>query len=85
MNATTRTESVLDHMLVKHVRTRRGLGGKQLQLISCHEPKQRASARAHGAVTSHAAIDLAFNLEGDPAAVTTTFVFHYSPSAEVSQ
>ena len=68
-------EPVFDDVFVERV------GGefrfaRELHLLARHEPQQRAALRADGAIAGHGAGDLAFDFDGDLAAMAAAAIFH---------
>jgi hypothetical protein len=80
MHATDRAEPVLDGVLVERVAACRIVGREEMKLLPWNEPEQRTLALADRAVARQGALDLAFHLECDPAAVAASLVVHCRPS-----
>src|SRR5882672_5123245 len=78
-DAAVPAEPVPDDVLVERVGGQFRLTRK-LHLLARHEPQQRAALRADGAVAGHRLGDLAFDFEGDFAAMASTAIFHVTHS-----
>jgi len=79
VNAAVLAKTVLDHMLVEGVYADVVVGSEHAQLIAGDKPQERSFTGTHGTIACHGAIDLAFDLEGNFPAMTTTFVLHVGP------
>src|SRR6266403_6139370 len=78
MNAAGLAKAVLDDVLVEGVRADILFRCEHVQLFPWHKPQERSFAGTHGAIAGHRAGKFAFDLEGNLAAVTATFVLHAS-------
>jgi len=76
VNAARRAKAVLDNVLVERVCADKVFPCEQVKLCARDKPQERSFARAHGAITCHCPVKLAFGLERNLPAMTATFVFH---------
>jgi len=76
VNAARPAKAVLDSVLVERVGADVRFRCEQAELVARHKPQERSFAGTHRAIACHRAIELAFDLERDLAAVTATFVLH---------
>jgi hypothetical protein len=78
MNSAGLAKAVLDDVLVEGVRADILFRCEHVQLFPWHKPQERSFAGTHGAIAGHRPIKVAFDLEGNLAAVAATFVLHVS-------
>lgn len=83
MHAALGAEPMLDDVLVERVRACVFVWRKQFQLFARDEPHESTLASADGAVAGHRTSERSFELKGDGAAVTASFVEHSLSPIEV--
>lgn len=76
MDAAGWTKTMLDDVLVECIRAHLFRRRAQRQRLPWNEPHQGAFALTHGTIARHDFRNLALNLEGNLAAMTTSLVFH---------
>src|SRR5690554_3111411 len=80
MNAALGTEAVFDDVFVERIGGGVLLRCQQPQAVPRHEPEQGSFPLADRAVAGHGAVDVAFHLEEDVAAMAAAGVFHVCSS-----